>query len=118
MVKSGWIYPFGMGFWGANGHDGIWHLAVINSLVRGSSEMPVAAGEIFRNYHLGFDFVVAVLVKLTGVSAVTWYFRVLPPIMAVAIGGLVYKLVMMWKGLRMAAGWAVFFTFFGGGWGW
>ena len=45
MVKSALIYPFGMGFWGPNGHDGVWHIALINQLARGSLEMPTFAGE-------------------------------------------------------------------------
>ena len=48
MVKSGWIYSYGMGFWGANGHDGIWHIALIESLARGSLQMPVFAGNPCR----------------------------------------------------------------------
>ncbi len=118
MVKSGWIYPFGMGFWGANGHDGVWHLAVINALLSGSWEMPVFAGGVLKNYHVGFDLLVAGLVRLSGISAVSWYFQILPPVMAAAIGYLAYRLVYLWRGSRGAAVGAVFFVFFGGGWGW
>ena len=118
MVKSGWVYAYGMGFWGANGHDGIWHLALIESFLRGSFEMPVFAGETLRNYHVGFDLMVAGLARLTGVAPVRWYFQILPPIMAALIGFLVYRLVYMWRGSRWQAVWAVFFCYFGAGWGW
>ena len=63
MVKSGLIYDYGMGFWGPNGHDGIWHIALVKSLLRGSLDMPVFAGEALKNYHIGFDFLLAGLSK-------------------------------------------------------
>ena len=74
MVKSGIIYPFGMGFWGANGHDAIWHLALINNLSKGLFTMPVFAGHALQNYHIGFDLLVAFLVKETSISAVNLYY--------------------------------------------
>ena len=65
MVKSGFVYPFGMGFWGPNGHDGIWHISLANSLARGSWDIPVFAGESLMNYHVGFDLILAIVHKLT-----------------------------------------------------
>ncbi|TSC85988.1 MAG: Uncharacterized protein G01um101416_752, partial [Microgenomates group bacterium Gr01-1014_16] len=82
MIKSGLIYQFGMGFWGPNGHDGIWHLAIISGLSRGSLTMPIFAGEMIKNYHLGFDVLVATLHLLTRIPSVNLYFQILPPIMA------------------------------------
>ena len=32
MIRSGLLYKFGYGFWGPNGHDGIWHIALANNL--------------------------------------------------------------------------------------
>ncbi len=55
MVKSGIVYGFGMGFWGPNGHDGVWHIAISESLSRGTLDMPIFAGEAIRNYHIGFN---------------------------------------------------------------
>lgn len=118
MVKSGLVYPYGMGFWGPNGHDGVWHIALINSFVRGSLEMPVYAGEALKNYHIGFDLLLAAIVKLTGVSANLLYFQVIPPVLAVLIGFLTYKFVLTWSGSRFKAFWAMFFVYFGGNFGW
>src|SRR3989337_862297 len=70
MVKSGLVYPFGMGFWGPNGHDGIWHIALAESLAKGSWQMPVFAGEAIKNYHIGFDLILAMLHKLTFIPIV------------------------------------------------
>src|SRR3989344_9599996 len=110
MVKSGLRYDYGVGFWGPNGHDGVWHLSLARSLASGSLEMPIFAGEQIKNYHLGFDLLLAGLHKISGIPVVNLYFQVIPPILAVLIGWLTYKLT---KSL-----WSVFFVYFGGSLGW
>ncbi len=118
MIKSGLLYSFGMGFWGPNGHDGVWHIALVNSLARGSLEMPIFAGEQIRNYHIGFDLILAWAHKLTAIPAHTLYFQILPPFLAVLIGFLTYKFVLLWRGSRIEAWWAAFFVYFAGDFGW
>lgn len=118
MVRSGWFYPYGTGFWGANGHDAIWHLALINSLSRWDFNVPVFAGYALQNYHLGFDLLVAFLHIETGIGINILYFQILPPVFALAIGLLVYRFVANWQHSQKAAWWAVFFVYFGGGMGW
>jgi hypothetical protein len=118
MVKSGIVYDYGMGFWGPNGHDGIWHIALIKSLSQGSWQMPVFAGEALKNYHLGFDLILAWISKLSGINPITLYFQITPPILAVLIGIFSYKLVIDWRGSKAQAFWALFFVYFGGSLGW
>ena len=118
MIKSGLIYPFGMGFWGPNGHDGVWHIALINHLAKNSFEMPVFSGEALKNYHIGFDLVLAVIHKITEIPAHTLYFQILPPILAILIGWLTYKFVLQWKKSKIQASWATFFVYFAGDFGW
>lgn len=110
IIKSGWIYSYGMGFWGANGHDGIWHISLIESLSRGSLAMPMFSGEIIKNYHLGFDLILAGMHRLTGVPVVNLYFQIAPVILAFLIGFLTFKLT---RNL-----WSVFFVYFGSNWAW
>ena len=118
LVKSGWIYPFGMGFWGANGHDGIWHIALAESLSKGSSQMPVFAGAPLQNYHIGFDLLLAFLNKITTIPIVNLYFQILPPISAFLIGFLVYEFVMTWTKSEKSALLSTFFIYFGGSLAW
>lgn len=118
MFKSGIVYGFGMGFWGANGHDGIWHIALTQSLARGSWQMPTFAGEALKNYHVGFDLLLALLHKLTSIPITNLYFQVLPVLMSLAIGVLTYIFVLFWKKSKQQALWSVFFVYFAGGWGW
>ena len=118
MVKSGLVYNYGMGFWGPNGHDGIWHISVINSLAKGSLQMPVFAGESIKNYHIGYDILLAVIHKITNISANNLYFQIIPPITAFLIGLLVYRFVFLWRSSRIQAFCAVFFVYFSGSFGW
>ncbi|MAG59634.1 hypothetical protein CMO96_02480 [Candidatus Woesebacteria bacterium] len=107
-----------MGFWGANGHDGVWHLTLINSLSHGSFQMPVFAGKTLQNYHIGFDLILAGIHKITNIPAHILYFQIIPPLIALAIGVLVYKFIYLWRRSSTQAFWATFFVYFGGGFGW
>lgn len=118
MVKSGLVYDYGMGFWGANGHDGIWHISLITSLASGTFQMPIFAGEVIKNYHLGFDLLVAAIHVVTRIPVITLYFQILPPLLALGVGWSAYLLVLEWTSSKPAALWAIFFTYFGGSWGW
>lgn len=118
MVKSGWGYSYGLGFWGANGHDGLWHIALAESLSRGSFGMPVFSGNALQNYHIGFDLLLALLHKITFIPTVNLYFQVLPPILALLVGYLTYKFVFLWLGSKRQALAATFFVYFGGSFGW
>lgn len=118
MIKSGLIYPFGMGFWGPNGHDGVWHVALINHLASGSLEMPIFAGESIKNYHLFYDGLLALVHRITAIPAQTLYFQIFSPITAFLVGWLTYKFVLNWRRSKVQALFAVFFVYFGGSWGW
>ena len=66
MVRSGLKYDFGLGFWGPNGHDGIWHLSLINQLKQQiPPQNPVFSGTTLSQYHWGFDLLVALISKFT-----------------------------------------------------
>jgi len=117
MIKSGWIYKFGMGFWGANGHDGVWHIALIESFAKGSLKMPVFSGAHLQNYHIGFDLTVALIHKITLIPVVNLYFQIIPPILAILTGIFTYRFVLNWTKSNKASLWALFFVYFGSGFG-
>ena len=114
MIRSGLIYSFGMGFWGANGHDGVWHLSLAQSLSKFNFNLPIFAGERIRNYHIGFDFLLAILHRITFIPIPILYFQVFPVLFALLIGFLTYKLMMEWTKSRLMSIWALFLVYFGG----
>jgi len=97
MVKSGLCWnkdcTGGVMALGPNGHDGVWHLALGEGLKRFSLENPVFAGSALKNYHLGFDFILALVSKITSLPLSLLYFQIAPPILALFIGVLVLNLV-------------------------
>lgn len=93
MFRNGLNYDYGLGFWGPNGHDGIWHLSVINQLKQNfPPQNPIFAGELLSNYHWGFNFFVAIISKLTTINSSILYFQVLPILFSIIFGFLSYKL--------------------------
>lgn len=113
MVRSG-----DNGFWGPNGHDGIWHVSLARSLARGSWEMPTFSGENVKNYHIGFDLILALVNRITFIPVSVLYFQIIPPILALSVGILVYKFVYLWTKNIKACLWSLFFVYFGGSFGW
>jgi hypothetical protein len=122
MVRSGLCWDKGcaggLGFWGANGHDGIWHIALIESLSKGSLRVPIFSGWTIQNYHIGFDLLLSWIVGLTRVSTSLLYFQIIPPLLALLIGILTYEFVYLLRKSESQSLLAVFFVYFGGSFGW
>lgn len=103
IVPSGGWYCIegvcGVYFWGAHEHDGVWHIALIETAFRTwPFRLPVYAGETLRNYNYFFDLVLYLLSR-TGIPSVTWYFKIQPIVWFVAFVFLlrqVGKLAFAW----------------------
>lgn len=117
MFKSGLLYDYGYGFWGANGHDGLWHIALSENLIKGTLESPVFAGYKIQNYHIGFDILLSLLHKITLIPTANLYFQILPVILSFAIGFATYKFIETWTNSKSSAIWSTFFVYFGGSFG-
>ena len=79
VIRSGLNYDFGIGFWGPNGHDGVWHLSLINNLHNPLKiDMPIFAGETLKNYHPFFNILIALLAKITSINSSVWLFQLFP----------------------------------------
>ncbi len=118
LVKSGWKYNYGLGFWGANGHDGVWHIALSNKISNFNFDNPVFSNYTVKNYHLGFDVFLSFIHRITGIYTSNLYFQILPPIFALLIGFLTYVFVVDWTGSKKAGIMSVIFTYIGGSAAW
>ncbi len=69
----------GIFFWGANEHDGIWHLAVSNTLLSNMPfEMPNMSGSLIRGYNYLLDMIIALLAYTTKIDSSIWFFKIQP----------------------------------------
>lgn len=118
MIRSGIKYNFGIGFWGPNGHDGIWHLSLINQLQKSiPPQNPIFSGTVLNNYHWGFDLIAAILGKIIN-NNVFAYFQLLPILLGLALGYFSYKLVKENSKDKITPILFTFLIYFCGSFGW
>ena len=104
-------------FWSAHGHDGSWHIALMNELQKGHPfQNPVFAGEKLMNYHFFSDIAPADFNHYFKIPSLDLYFRFFPLIFSILLGSLSFvlgsRLGGWWAGF-----WAVVFTYFAGSFG-
>lgn len=119
MFRSGLNYEFGIGFWGPNGHDAVWHLSLINQLKLSiPPNNPIFSGEVLSNYHWGYDLLVALISKFTLISPSILYFQILPLIFAITLGLLSYKFAHLITKKHLVSLFFVFLNYFASSFGW
>lgn len=124
--KNGLNFPYGYGFWGPNTHDGIWHISLINSLVKSvPPENPILAGETLKNYHFFYDLLVATTNYFTQIPVLDLVFRFYPILFSLFLGlgtyYLVQKLFEEKIGIfktKLASLFSIFLVYFAGSFGW
>lgn len=118
-IKNGLVYNYGLGFWGPNGHDAIWHLSLISELTKNfPPQNPIYSGIPLTNYHYFYDLLVAKFAAISGLSILDLVFRFFPVFFALLAGTLIYKLTFKISKSFTASFWATFFLYFGGSFGW
>ena len=99
VARSGLVYVFGLGLWGPNGHDAIFHLSLSehfkNTLI--SLNHPQINGFLLKNYHFGFDWLTALLGKITAQPLLDLYFRYLPILTVILLVYFTVKLLTLWR---------------------
>lgn len=99
VVRSGLIYPFGLGLWGPNGHDALFHLSLsehfANNLL--SLAHPQLSGIKLANYHFGFDWLIGIVNRLTALPQLDLYFRLAPAAIILVLVFLLTRLLASWR---------------------
>lgn len=68
----------GLFFWGSHGHDGIWHLAIIENAFKSVPfQMPTYAGGKLTGYNFFYDIILFLLTKI-GIVPLFSYFKLMP----------------------------------------
>lgn len=118
MVRSGLKYDFGIGFWGPNGHDGIWHLALSNQTMNNfPPDNPVFSGEKLTNYHFFYDLLLSFSSRIIGLEINYFYFQIFPILFSLLIGILSFLVGYNWKKNYWTGFLLVFLNYFAGSFG-
>ncbi len=124
--KNGLVYPFGMGFWGPNTHDGVWHISLINQLIKAvPPENPIFSQNTLKNYHFFYDLLVAATNYLVKVPVIDLVFRFYPVLFSLALGiGSYYLIHNLFEErlgslkTKIASFFSLYLVFFAGSFGW
>ena len=105
-------------FWSSHGHDGLWHISLMQEYQRGYPlQNPVFAGERLVNYHFFSDIAPADFSKFFKFPDLDLYFRFFPLIYSILLGALAYLLGTK-LGRSFTSGiFAAIFTYFAGSFG-
>lgn len=105
-------------FWSSNGHDGMWHIAVMEEMKKNYPwQNPIFAGEKLVNYHFFSDILPSITHRYLKISNLNLYFRIYPFIYSLFLGASVYFLTKRLSNKPNAPIWATIFTYFAGSFG-
>ncbi len=105
-------------FWSAHGHDGTWHMALMEEIKKGYPfQNPIFAGTALKNYHFFSDVLPSMVSKYTNISNENLYFRIFPLIYSIFLGASVFFLTKKITNSFNASIWTTIFTYFAGSFG-
>lgn len=105
-------------FWSSHGHDGPWHIALMEEIKKGAPlQNPTFAGEKLVNYHFFSDIAPAQFSKYFYLPNLDLYFRFFPLLYSLLLGGIVFIIGRKLGGNVLAGIWATIFTYFAGSFG-
>lgn len=118
MFPSGSSYCVGdrcgLAFWGAHGHDAIWHFAVSNVSFKSIPFiMPTLSGVPLGSYNYLLDIWLS-LVSLAGIPAIISYFKIFPVVWFVLLSWTAISFARKVHDSPLFVGLLLFFLYFGG----
>lgn len=124
--QSALLFPYGLGFWGPNTHDGVWHISLINQLIKSvPPQNPVFGGEVLKNYHYFYDLLVAATSYILNIPVSDLVFRFYPILFSLFLGIGSYYLIrtLLYKRLgelqtKLSIIFALYLIYFAGSFGW
>lgn len=116
---SGFPYQEGIYFYSSHGHDGIWHLALMEEMKKNivPFQNPELSGAKLQNYHFFVDLLMSEFSRLFAFSNLDIYFRFMPIVFSTFLGLTSFIFVREWSKSETAGIWAMFFTYFAGSFG-
>jgi hypothetical protein len=119
VFRSGQKCDYGRCFWGPNGHDGVWHLALGRQAGQKIPPAnPVYSGRDLKNYHWGYNLLLGLAWRILPVSITRIHFQIIPVIFALSLGLLSFKLAKAVSGSYWVGFWFTFLNYFSNSLGW
>lgn len=117
IIPSGSYYCYqdrcGIYFWGVHGHDAIWHLAIIETAFRRIPFIsPVFSGANLSGYNYLFDLLISVFSKISGISPLLIFFKIIPIVWFILFTLLSISLARKLKDNKIFVGFFLFFLYF------
>lgn len=104
----------GVFFWGAHGHDAVWHLAIINRAFNSFPfASPIFAGEPLKGYNYLLDLILFLLTKI-GISPLFSYFKLIPLVWFSLMTIVTVQCARKIQDSPLFVGLLLFFIYFGG----
>ena len=119
-IRSGTVWKGGLGYWGALGHDGIWHEALIKQLINQvPPRNPIYSSSILSNYHYYYDLLVAETTQIANVGIQDLLYRYYPLLFSILLGvGSYILLKRLFKNNYFIVLTSLFVIYFGSSFGW
>lgn len=118
IAPSGRILGQSLVFWSALGHDGLWHIALIEELKKGFPlQNPVFANSRLVNYHYFSDIAPAIFSQFANISSLDLFFRFFPLLFSLWLGSSTYFVVKKLSNNISVGIWSMFFVLFSGSFG-
>ncbi|MDP3888840.1 MAG: hypothetical protein Q8Q24_02235, partial [bacterium] len=116
---SGLLYNAGNLYWSSQGHDGLWHIAIIEAMKQKFPPTnPLYAGESLYNYHYLADFIIAEFNRIFSFfSSSDLFFRDFSFLISFLMGLAAYSFLTTWKQNKTIGYLGIFFTYFVGSFG-
>lgn len=114
MIGTGVVTRDGMSFFRVHMQDGIYHLSLIQSIVRNFPPVePGAAGLLVQNYHYWSDLIFAEQSRIFHIPVHNLFFQFFPFLFSLFTGLVVISLIRRWSVSKNVLRFALFFLFFG-----
>lgn len=119
IIRSGLVTKYGLSFWGANAHDGLWHLSLINHLKNPFNiELPIFPGFKLINYHPFYNILIAFIAFVSKIPSNLLVFQIFPLISSFIILYLSYQIATKITKNYLAGLFFAFLTIFATSFGW
>ncbi|MFA5894365.1 MAG: hypothetical protein WC851_01140 [Candidatus Shapirobacteria bacterium] len=119
LIKSGLTYSFGIGYWGAMGHDGVWHQSLSSQIHNPLSlTLPMYHSVPLQGYHPFYNILVSTLHQLTLIPINFLIFQLLPVITAIIFCYLSFQIGIILTNKKLGGYTLLFLNTFANSFGW